>query len=461
MRKTKIIATLGPATASYGKIAALIKAGVNVFRLNFSHGDDAFFSRAIAGIRRAGNKLNISVAIMQDLQGPKIRVAGLEAAINVKRGDKVELKSQKSKRKSGTKSISLDFKYLYKYVKPGQRILINDGMVQLRVKGVKGSDIICNVTAGGEIAPRKGVNLPGTKLPVPSMTAKDRKNLKFGLKNKVDIVCLSFVREAKDIKVLNGLIKGKKNRPLVIAKIEKPEALKQINAILDVSDGVMVARGDLAVEAGYRIIPEAQKDIIKKANAKGKLVIVATQMLESMIQNPYPERAEITDVYNAVLDGADILMLSGETSVGKYPEKTVRVMSDIIKEAEKNRDRARGTAEFIKGGNAYENVFSYAAAKAAEELENAVIAARVLCTDDIQYISDYRPSHPIIALAQDEDMFKKLAVYNGVYPMLIKGNAEKAVDEVKKRFPAVKNIIYVNMHGNKRSKGELLVYKVR
>lgn len=461
MRKTKIVATLGPATAAYGKITALLKAGVNVFRLNFSHGDNAFFSKAILDIRRAGNRFNTAVTIMQDLQGPKIRVDGLKAAFTVKRGDRIEIKSQKSKVKSETKSINIDFKNLYKYVKTGQKILINDGMVQMRVEKKTGTVITCNITAGGEIEPRKGVNIPGIKLPVPSVTAKDRKNLKFGLKNNVDIVCLSFVRDADDIKVLKALINGKKNRPLVIAKIEKPEALKQINPILDSCDGVMVARGDLAVEAGYRIIPEAQKEIISKANAKGKLVIVATQMLESMIQNPYPERAEITDVYNAVLDGADALMLSGETSVGKYPEKTVRVMSGIIKEAEKNMERKPGGTAAIKGDGTYENMISYAAAKLAEGLKNAAIAARIRDIRDVQYISDYRPAHPVIAFAADEGMFKKLAAFNGIYPVLAKEDVEKAVAQVKKIFPHVSNIVYADFYGNKSSKGEIKVFKAR
>jgi pyruvate kinase len=395
---------------------------------------------------------------MQDLQGPKIRVDGLKAAFTVKRGDRLLIQNQKSKFQN--MSISIDFRNLYKYVSPGQRILINDGMVQLRVVKIKSKDIICNVTAGGEIAPRKGVNIPGIKLPVPSLTAKDRKNLKFGLKNKVDIVCLSFVRDASDIKALNALLKGQNNRPLVVAKIEKPEALRQINSILDASDGVMVARGDLAVEAGYRIIPEAQKDIISRANEKGKLVIVATQMLESMIENPFPERAEITDVYNAVLDGADALMLSGETSVGKYPEKTVRVMSGIIKEAEKKPVRTRGTAVLIRGGDDYENVFSYAAAKAAEELENAVIAAHVMETADIQRISDYRPSNPVIALARDEGMLRKLSAFSGVYPLMAKEKVERTVKKIKELFPDISNVVYVDFHGHNRSKGEIRIFRV-
>jgi pyruvate kinase len=457
MRKTKIIATLGPATASYGKIAALIKAGVNVFRLNFSHGDFSFFSKLIASIKKVRLKLGVSVAIMQDLQGPKIRVSGLKVPISVKRGEALKIKSQNLKVKSEANSISVDFKDLYKHVKPGQKILINDGMVQLRVEKIKGKEIICKVTAGGEIAPRKGVNLPHAKLPVASLTIKDRKNLKFGMNKGIDIVCLSFVRDANDMKVLNSFIKIK-NRPLVIAKIEKPEALKQIGAILDESDGVMVARGDLAVEAGYRSIPGAQKMIIQKANAKGKIVIVATQMLESMINNPYPERAEITDVYNAVLDGTDAVMLSGETSVGKYPEKTVRVMSGIIKEAEKNPAGKGCGVSCVTKGHEFENALSLAASITSEKLWNSVIAVNVEEPHDIQYISDHRPKRPVIAVSKDEGMYRKLAMYHGANPVLAKGGTVQVISRIRRQFKGTKAIVYLDFHGRGKTKGGIQVY---
>jgi len=455
MRKTKIIATLGPATDSYGKIVSLIKAGVNVFRLNFSHGDLPYFSKLISNIKKARHKLDAPVAIMQDLQGPKIRVSGLKQPISVKRGEKLILRNSHSALR--TNSIMIDFSNLYRYVKPGQRILINDGMVQIRINKIKNKEIICKVTAGGEIAPRKGVNLPGIKLPVASLTPKDRKNLKFGLKNNVDIVCLSFVRDGKDMKVLNSLIKTK-NRPLAIAKIEKPEALKKINEILDESDGVMVARGDLAVEAGYRVIPGAQKMIIEKANAKGKLVIVATQMLESMINNPYPERAEITDVYNAVLDGTDAVMLSGETSIGKYPEKTVRVMSGIIKEAEKNHAGPGSGMSGVAKGHEYENALSLAAVMTAEKLENSVIAVNVSTQEDIRSISDRRPGRQVIAVAKDENIYRKLALFHGANPMLAKGGIKQVVHAIKKKFKNAGKVVYVDFHGYGKNKGGIQAF---
>jgi pyruvate kinase len=259
------------------------------------------------------------------------------------------------------------------------------------------------------------------------------------------------------MKVLNSLIKIK-NRPLVIAKIEKPEALKQINEILDESDGVMVARGDLAVEAGYRAIPGAQKMIIKKANDKGKLVIVATQMLESMINNPYPERAEITDVYNAVLDGTDAVMLSGETSIGKYPEKTVRVMSGIVKEAEKNTARPGCGISCVTKGHEYENALSRAAVITAEELENSVIAVRVEAPRDIQYISDHRPVRPVITVARDEGMYRKLALYHGANPVLEKRGIEQAINGIKRKFKRTKAVVYLDFYGRGRARGGIEIF---
>jgi pyruvate kinase len=480
MKKTKIIATLGPAAKDYGRLRELISSGVNVFRLNFSHGEYDFFKRTINDIKKARQAEGQAVSILQDLQGPKIRVMSMKESVNVKRGDVLVIREVKSlgpdgpaaspliKGKSGAegslKSISIDFKELYKYVLPGDRILINDGMVQLKVNKIKGMDIVCAVINGGEIAERKGVNLPGVKLPLSSMTKKDVENLRFGLKNNIDIVCLSFVRTAQDIICLKKIIASqKKCRPLVIAKIEKPEAVKNIEAILKESDGIMVARGDLAVEAGFKRIPGMQKELIKKANATGKIVIVATQMLESMTNNPYPERAEITDVYNAVLDGADALMLSGETSIGKYPVKTARTMADIIRkaESESTADEFSTAGKYIKTGSIYENVISYAGTAAQKMLPDAEIAVRVDSIDDVQFISDYRPKKPVIAAVSDEELYNKMAIFHGIYPVYMKDMTEiKIAGMVKKHLKNTGNIIYIDFDGQKNSGGRLSIIKV-
>lgn len=445
MRKAKIVATLGPVTASSVMIEKLLKAGVNVFRLNFSHGDHAFHGAMIKKIRLAVKKTGIPAAILQDLQGPKIRVCCLKEPLEVKKGQEIII-TDGDKNVSGVLSFAIDVEGLYKLVKKGDRIQINDGMINLLVRSVdiKKAHIICSAANSGIIEPRKGVNLPGIKLPIDSFTKKDLADLAFGLKNRVDIVALSFVRCADDMLKLKKHITGA-HKPILIAKIEKPEALPRISSILDACDGIMVARGDLAVEAGYRVVPMAQKKMTALANKKGRISIVATQMLESMIENPFPHRAEITDIYNAVLDGADCLMLSGETSKGKYPVKAVTVMKEIIKRAEKEKAPA-GMPKFIKSPHETESVLSYAAAAAAEALKDDAIAVTAYDEKDIAYISDYRPSAVLIALVCDPQKAARFSIYNGVYPVCFKGMNKAAAEKaVREKFKKIKKIIFVDL----------------
>ncbi len=465
MKKTKIIATLGPATASYSKMSELAKSGVNVFRLNFSHGDYGFFKGILGYVKKLRSQ-GFHAAVMQDLQGPKIRIGKIPASVTLKKGDKVKIScAGKFISDADIKVIPIDVPVLYKYVKKGKEILINDGMVQLKVisaDAVK-KEVLCCVTAGGDVASRKGVNLPGIILPISSMSKKDRQDLKFGLNNSVDIVCLSFVRRAADLVEMKKFIKKLKpaNTPLIIAKIEKPEAVKDIKAILAEADGIMVARGDLAVEAGYANVPEYQKKLIKAANNAGKIVIVATQMLESMINNPYPGRAEITDVYNAVIDGTDAVMLSGETSMGKYPEKSVKVMSDILKKAESDMDKADNMPAFIETDHHCENVLSYGAAISGRVLKNSVVAVRACSLKDIRYVSDYRPKNTIAAATHDINLFYKLAIYHGVAPVYVKNTSpEYAAAAVKKSFPAASQIVFADFHTCGPEKGRLSVFQV-
>lgn len=463
MKKTKIIATLGPATADYSTIAKLIQAGVNVFRLNFSHGDRAFFDKLIKNIKKARGKSGEAVAIMQDLQGPKIRTIKMDKPVTVKRGETIIICDGNNTADKKSKYISIDIHNLYKHIKAGQKIMINDGLVELKVREIKGNKIICTVTAAGDIAGRKGVNLPGAKLPLSSLTKRDIENLKYGLKNKVDIVCLSFVRTADDMAALKKIIaKQKTCRPIIIAKIEKPEAVKNITAILNESDGIMVARGDLSVEAGYMNVPQMQKSMIKKANDCGKLVIVATQMLESMTNNPYPERAEVTDVYNAVLDGADTLMLSGETSVGKYPQKTVRSMAEIIKKAETDIIK-NGKKDFslIKSGNTGENALSYAASSMPGALKNCGIAIKTEELHDITYMSDYRTDKAVIAVTQNKELFYQMAIYHGIHPVfIVNPDARKITAYLNKKFKNLEKLVYVNYHSGKGIEGQITLINV-
>ncbi len=446
MRKAKIVATLGPATASGVMIEKLLRTGVNVFRLNFSHGDHKFHGSLIKKIRLAVKKTGIPAAILQDLQGPKIRVCRLKEPVEVKKGQEIIITGPNNP-VAGVLSFGIDVEGLYRHVKKGSRIQINDGMVNLLVRRVdsEAGHIICSAANSGLIEPRKGVNLPGIKLPIDSFTKKDLKDLKFGLKNKADLVALSFVRCAEDMIKLKRKITGP-YKPLLIAKIEKPEALPRISKILDACDGIMVARGDLAVEAGYKAVPMAQKKMTALANKKGKISIVATQMLESMIKNPFPQRAEITDIYNAVLDGADCLMLSGETSIGKYPVKAVTVMKEIIKQAEKEKAPA-GMPHFIKSPHETESVLSYAAAAAAEALKDDAIAVTAYEEKDIAYISDYRPSAVIIALVCDPQKAARFSIYNGVYPVCINNKMNKAAAEkaVTAKFKKIKKIIFIDL----------------
>ncbi|MBI3231867.1 MAG: pyruvate kinase [Candidatus Doudnabacteria bacterium] len=329
MKKTKIICTLGPASQNLKTLTEMVHAGMNVARLNFSHGDHENHSLLINNIRRISSKTGVPIAIIQDLHGPKIRVANLQETISVKVGDKLVI----------GKDFKLDTE-VARSLKPKQRILIEDGLIELEVIKVSGKMIDCAVLSPGRIQNHKGVNLPRTRLKIPILTERDIEDLQFGLKNDVDYIALSFVRTARDIAKLKRLI-AKYNpkgfmAPKIIAKIEKPEAVKNFNAILRESDAIMVARGDLGVEMPESQVPIIQKEIIQKCLRAAKPVIVATQMLDSMIRNPRPTRAEVSDVANAVIDQADCVMLSGESAFGKFPVKAVSEMNKIIIATEKS-----------------------------------------------------------------------------------------------------------------------------
>jgi len=329
-KKTKIVCTLGPASESIKTLTDMIKAGMNVARLNFSHGDHENHGLLIKRIRQVSKKLDRPIAIVQDLHGPKIRVSGLKDALTVNVGQEVVI----------GKDFRLDTKVAHS-IRSGQQILIEDGLVELEVKSVRGSRIHCVALSPGKIRNLKGVNLPRTKLRIPILTKKDIDDLKFGLKQDVDYVALSFVRTRQDVKNLKKLIvrhnPKKFTTPKIIAKIEKPEAVKNFDGILKESDAIMVARGDLGVEMSESQVPIIQKQIINKCLEAAKPVIVATQMLDSMIKNPRPTRAEVSDVANAVIDQTDAVMLSGESAFGKFPIKAVVEMNKIIEVTEKSK----------------------------------------------------------------------------------------------------------------------------
>lgn len=331
--KTKIVATVGPASSSKDMLRALLKEGVDVFRLNFSHGTHEDHLKVINNVRELNEEMGTNVALLQDLQGPKIRVNDVQPGVELVQGQELIITTRQLL--GNNEIVSTSYEGLPNDVKMGDMILIDDGKIELKVKEVRDIDVVCSVIYGGPLKPRKGINLPFSKVSAPSLTEKDLKDLEFGLQHKVNWVALSFVRKAKDIESLREIINNHQSATRIVAKIEKPEALENIDAIIAATDAVMVARGDLGVEVWMEEVPMIQKMLVEKCNKAAKPVIVATQMMESMIENPRPTRAETNDVANAVMDGADALMLSAETASGKYPIEVIRSMVRTIGSVEK------------------------------------------------------------------------------------------------------------------------------
>src|SRR5690606_39247990 len=332
--KTKIVATVGPASNSKDMLRALVKEGVDVFRLNFSHGTHEDHQKVIDAVREINAELGTTVCLLQDLQGPKIRIQEMQPDVTLTRGQELVITTRQLL--GNNEIVSTSYTALPKDVRAGDMILVDDGKIELKVKQVRDIDVVTEVVYGGPLKSRKGINLPFTKVSAPSLTEKDLQDLEFGLKNDIDWIALSFVRKASDIHSLREIIDKHKAQSRIVAKIEKPEALSNIDEIIAATDAIMVARGDLGVEIWLEEVPMVQKMLVEKCNKAGKPVIVATQMMESMIDNPRPTRAETNDVANAVMDGADALMLSAETAAGKYPLEVIRSMVRTIASVEKN-----------------------------------------------------------------------------------------------------------------------------
>jgi len=334
--KTKIVATVGPASSNKEMLRALAKEGVDVFRLNFSHGTHDDHLKVIKNVREINHEIGTHIALLQDLQGPKIRVNDMEPGVEIKAGQELIITTREVLGNQGL--VSTSYKLLPKDVKIGDMILIDDGKIELKVIKVGDIDVVTEVIYGGPLKPRKGINLPFTKVSAPSMTEKDLIDLEFGLTHQVDWIALSFVRKVEDIEELRRILDDRKSNSRIVAKIEKPEALQNIDSIIAATDAVMVARGDMGVEIWMEEVPMVQKMLVHKCNKAAKPVIVATQMMESMIENPRPTRAETNDVANAVMDGADALMLSAETAAGKYPIEVIRSMVRTISSVERQGD---------------------------------------------------------------------------------------------------------------------------
>ena len=396
----------------------LLRLGMDVARLNFSHGTHEEHTHNIARLRRAAEREGRTICILQDLQGPKIRTGPLERhePVLLKTGSVVTITPQDI---PGTaERISTTFPDLARELTPGARILLSDGLIELRVRGVRGKDVLCDVLNGGMLGEHKGINLPGVALSIPALTKKDRIDLEFGLEHGVDAVALSFVRTAADVSMVRKIIASHKKYVPVIAKLEKPQAIDHLEEILEAADGVMVARGDLGVEMAPEKVPVIQKHVIRRAAAWRKPVITATQMLESMIENPRPTRAEASDVANAIFDGSDAVMLSAETASGQYPRESVSIMSRIVIEAECNTaDYEYTRRRRDHRGLSVPETICESIAHAAEDLPMGAIAIFTETGNTVRMISKYRPKAPIYAFTHDTAVVNRMNLYWGVHPV--------------------------------------------
>ena len=416
-RRTKIVATIGPATESEEIISELIKAGVTTFRLNFSHGDHDDHAERIKIIRKVSNDLDLNIGILQDLQGPKIRLGRFkDGPIKVKKGDLFTLTSKEVD--CNNKIANVTYEKLLEEISLGKRILLDDGRVEMIVENINKPDNLleCRVTVGGVLSNNKGVNFPDVQLSVKALTEKDKKDLQFGLNAGVDWIALSFVRNPSDINEIKDLINEFGYSTPVVAKIEKFEAIDQIDSVLPLCDGVMVARGDLGVEMPPEEVPLLQKDLIKKANSLGIPIITATQMLDSMASSPRPTRAEVSDVANAILDGTDAVMLSNETAVGDYPVEAVRTMATIARRIE--RDYPQKAIESHLPST-IPNAISAAVSSIARQLDAAAIIPLTKSGATAHNVSKFRPPTPILATTSEKSVARRLQLAWGVTPILI------------------------------------------
>ena len=452
MRNTKIVATLGPASSSPDMIRKLIQAGVNVFRLNFSHGTHDSHREAIANIRAASRELEMDVAILQDLCGPKVRVGLMQSgAAELKTGEETVVTTDEI---LGTSArFQTQYEALPRDVKTGERILLDDGQLELEVLSVSGSDIRCKIIRGGVLKNNKGMNLPGVTVSAPSVTEKDMNDLKVGIAEGVDFVALSFIRRPEDMNPVREALANAYCKARLIAKIEKPEAIDCIEDIVRHSDGVMVARGDLGIEMPLPRVPALQKRLIRLANSKDRYVITATQMLESMTTNAIPTRAEVSDVANAICDGTDAVMLSGETAAGVDPVGVVSMMSAIALETESYLRTYPPTWDWYKSlssENPMQDALGHAALKLVEDLDIKAIAVYTPTGGTALFLSKSRPFVPIVAFSPDPGAVRRLNLYWGVTPV----HAPHVHSRSELKVAAEK---YITRHGMAKPKDRILL----
>jgi pyruvate kinase len=435
-RRTKIVCTLGPSSDSLPRIEALLAAGMNVARLNFSHGTREEHAARILRVREAARRAGRAVAILQDLTGPRIRIGDVEGGrVRLVAGATVRLTNREL---LGTaERLPTSYRDLPRAARRGDAILLDDGLIGLRVESVEGDEVVCRIEQGGLLGSHKGMNLPGVEMATPSLTAKDADDVRFGLTHGVDLIALSFVRRAGDVEALRSLVAEAGASAPVIAKLEKPQALENLDEILAASDGVMIARGDLGVETPPERVPILQKEIIERANAAKKLVIVATQMLNSMTEHPRPTRAETSDVSNAILDGTDAVMLSSETASGKYPVEAVEVMDRIIRTAEAYQlERGLLGAHPVEKHLTFTDAICDAACFAARETDARLIACFTQSGRTAAVLSKYRPPITIVTFSPFESARNAMAALWGVEPhvMEIPDNIDRLIERLERRL---------------------------
>ncbi|WP_421774041.1 pyruvate kinase [Gracilimonas sp.] len=416
-RRTKIVCTIGPSCNTLNKIEELLLHGMNVARVNFSHGTHKDHAEVIKHIRKTAKKYEYSVPVLMDLQGPKIRVGQMkDDGVDLETGSIVKITGEDVTGDSSV--IPIDYKNLLHEAEVGNSILLDDGLLEFKVIEKKPDSLQAKVVIGGELKSRKGVNLPNVRISIPSLTEKDLKDLEFGIEQDVDLIALSFVRSAKDVRDIISRVRAAGSQAAIIAKIEKPEALDVIDEIIEEADGIMVARGDLGIEIPTEQVPIVQKMIIEKCRMAGKPVITATQMLDSMINNPRPTRAESSDVANAVLDGTDAVMLSGETAAGKYPMEAVNVMDRICRSVEEKRPQIYNSLGYRKPEWKEKQVIeslAYSCVTIADNVEAKAISTITHSGNTARRIAKFRPKVPIVAFTESQKVRRQLNLVWGVY----------------------------------------------
>jgi pyruvate kinase len=419
-RRAKIVCTIGPASSSRAGLEGLMRAGMNVARLNFSHGEHDEYARIIADLRELAEYTNLPLAILQDLQGPKLRLGSVaNDQIHLERGRMITLTTRPIV--GDADHVSFPHKEIVSQLRGGDQILVSDGLIRLEARRVGADEIECEVVDGGQLRSRAGINLPGTPLGLPALTAKDRRDLDFGIEQGVDWVALSFVRNAADIAALRAILEARPAAIGVVEKLEKPEAVEALDEILSAADAVMIARGDLGVEISPERVPFVQKRILRRAAEMRVPVITATQMLESMVENPRPTRAEASDVANAIVDRTDALMLSSETSIGDHPVGAVSIMDRIVREAEKGlfEDGLEIRGGAVNECSSFPDAMAEAACNAAHQTDARAIVAFTESGFTALLIFKYRPSVPIYAVTPSLPVFRRLGLFWGVEPRLL------------------------------------------